>query len=82
MRRNLLLSLTIATVFASLSPPTYAYLDPGTGSIILQGVIAAIATVGFTAKIYWQRIKAFFQGESGQEKKEEREEQAEHPPRE
>ena len=35
----------------------HAYLDPGTGSIILQAIIAAIATVGATASFYWGRIK-------------------------
>ena len=38
----------------------YAYLDPGLGSIILQGIIAAIAATSLTIKIYWQKIKAFF----------------------
>jgi hypothetical protein len=38
----------------------YAYLDPGMGSIILQGIVAAIAATSVTIKIYWQKIKSFF----------------------
>ena len=38
----------------------YAYLDPGLGSIILQGIIAAIVATSLTIKIYWQKIKDFF----------------------
>lgn len=38
----------------------FAYLDPGMGSIILQGIIATIAATGLTLKIYWQKIKDFF----------------------
>lgn len=38
----------------------HAYLDPGLGSIILQGIIAAIAATSLTIKIYWQKIKTFF----------------------
>lgn len=38
----------------------YAYLDPGLGSIILQGIVAAIAATSLTIKIYWQKIKSFF----------------------
>ena len=34
--------------------------DPGTGSIILQGVIAAVAGVAVTAKLYWSRIRSIF----------------------
>lgn len=37
-----------------------AYLDPGTGSMILQGLIAGIAVAGFTIKTYWYRILGFF----------------------
>jgi len=29
------------------------YLDPGTGSLILQAIIAAIAGVSVAAKLYW-----------------------------
>ena len=35
----------------------YAYLDPGTGSIILQAIIAVIATAGATIAFYWRKIK-------------------------
>jgi len=35
----------------------YAYLDPGTGSVIIQAVIGAIAGVLITLKIYWYKLK-------------------------
>ena len=36
----------------------YAYLDPGTGSIILQAIIGLIAA-GLTAvSIYWEKFKS------------------------
>jgi len=38
----------------------YAYLDPGTGSYILQIILAALAGLGFTIKIYWTKVRAFF----------------------
>lgn len=37
-----------------------AYLDPGTGSMVIQAVLAAIAAVGVSAGIFWRRIKGFF----------------------
>ena len=37
-----------------------AYIDPGSGSIIIQAIIGAIATAGTTATIYWRKIKDFF----------------------
>jgi hypothetical protein len=43
-----------------LVSPAYAYLDPGTGSAILQGVIGALAAIGVVAKLYWHRLMRFF----------------------
>ena len=40
--------------------PAHAYLDPGTGSAIIQGLIATIAALGATFRIYRYRIMAFF----------------------
>jgi hypothetical protein len=37
----------------------YAYLDPGTGSYILQIILAAIVGIGFAIKLSWGRIKSF-----------------------
>ena len=35
----------------------YAYLDPGTGSIVIQAIIGALVGVGITLKIYWYKLK-------------------------
>ncbi len=37
----------------------YAYLDPGTGSALLQGVLAALAAIAVIAKLYWHRLLRF-----------------------
>ena len=36
-----------------------AYLDPGTGAMIIQAVIAGIVGVGFAVKLFWANIKSF-----------------------
>jgi hypothetical protein len=33
-----------------------AYLDPGTGSMVLQVVVGGIAAVGVAGRYYWRRI--------------------------
>ena len=38
----------------------YAYLDASTGSIIFQAVVAVIAGLSFSIKIYWKKIKSLF----------------------
>jgi uncharacterized membrane-anchored protein len=52
-----LLSLcAIALVF---STPAHAYLDPGTGSILLQGLIAGVAGGLTIASMYYHRFKSW-----------------------
>lgn len=64
MYKNRLTIITIALILGLASWPTYAYLDPGTGSIILQAIIASIAFGLATMRMWWYRIKAFFSGKS------------------
>ena len=33
-----------------------AYLDPGSGSMILQLLAGGVAAVGVAAKMYWRRV--------------------------
>ena len=53
----LFLSLAIYFILISKS---YAYIDPGTGTIILQAIVGAIAAGIVTIKLYWYKLKAFF----------------------
>ena len=57
MKLKLILIVTIIFMF---NTSAFAYIDPGLGSIILQGFIGAIAAFSITVKIYWQNIKNFF----------------------
>jgi hypothetical protein len=42
------------------APDAHAYLDPGTGSFLLQVLIGGIAGSLVTVKLYWAKVKAFF----------------------
>ncbi len=37
-----------------------AYIDPGTGSMILQIIIASVLGLSLTIKIFFRKIKSFF----------------------
>jgi hypothetical protein len=39
--------------------PNLAYLDPGTGSMLLQLLVGGIAAIGVAAKFYWRRVLRF-----------------------
>jgi len=56
------LSLTIGfLVFQGIIiKDVYAYIDPGSGSIIFQAIIGALIGVGIAVKIYWEKLKYKF----------------------
>ena len=47
-----------------IAPPAHAYLDPGTGSMLLQLLLGGAAGALVVGKLYWHRVKAFFGRES------------------
>jgi len=55
-------------VLAVVSANAYAYIDPGTGSYILQIVMAAFFTAIFAIGVYWQKFKAFVFSRFGRRK--------------
>jgi hypothetical protein len=56
-----LLGLVFAVVLLSPSP-AFAYLDPATGSYILQVLAGVFLGVVYVAKVYWLRIRTFIGG--------------------
>ena len=44
------------------------YIDPGTGSIILQAIVAGVAGVSLFIKFGWHRILRFFGLKKGDKK--------------
>ena len=57
-----LLKKLVAIVLMLLVLPynSYAYLDPGTGSYIIQLIMAVFLGGIFALKIFWKQIKIFF----------------------
>ena len=52
--------LIVAILLLLVSSPAYAYLDPGSGSMILQGLLAALAALSAVVAASWTRIRRFF----------------------
>ena len=46
-------------IFFSMQAKSYAYLDPGTGSIILQALLGFFAAAGASIVLYWKKLKSF-----------------------
>jgi len=47
------------------------YLDPGSGSFILQILLAGLVGIGFAFRSYWGKLLGFFRKDSGEEASEE-----------
>ena len=67
MRSIFPLALVWTIAFMLIGAPAYAYIDPGTGSFLVQGIIAAVIGIGVTGKLYWSKIKAKLTGKSVEE---------------
>ena len=37
----------------------YAYIDPGTGGILLQALLGLVAAIGAYITLYWRKFKNF-----------------------
>lgn len=51
--------ITAIIIFCS-TQRAHAYIDPGTGSLIIQIIIGGLLGAMFALKIYWKRLKAYF----------------------
>ena len=51
-------NLSAVVLLAFIAEPAFAYLDPGTGSMMLQVILGGIAAVGVAIKLYWHKLRA------------------------
>jgi hypothetical protein len=49
-------------ILSSLFSRALPYLDPGSGSILIQLAIGAVLGVGVFIRVFWKNINAFFTG--------------------
>ena len=40
--------------------PAFAYIDPGTGSLLVQSALAIIAVAMVAGRSAWHKVKSFF----------------------
>ncbi|MBY3515010.1 hypothetical protein HFN76_22685 [Rhizobium laguerreae] len=69
MKNKFTVALSGSLFLIAFSNQAHAYLDPGTGSMILQVVLGGIAMGFATLSVYFQRVKAFFSSRGKSTKK-------------
>jgi hypothetical protein len=52
-----LTAFTALVMIVGTSAPAHAYIDPGSGSYLLQLALAGILAVVFSLKMSWQRLR-------------------------
>ncbi len=63
-KSSLSLCALIVLVLGMWPAAAHAYIDPGTGSFVIQGIIAAVVGAGFAIKVFWHKIVSTFTGKS------------------
>jgi hypothetical protein len=56
---SVVLSVVPVLFLLDLPGETHFYIDPGTGSIVIQAVIGGFAAVLVAIGMFWKQIKAF-----------------------
>ena len=65
---NKIFSLSCIVVLIIFPTKAFAYLDPGTGSIILQAILGFIAATIASISIYWEKFKSLISKLFGKKK--------------
>lgn len=47
-----------------MTTPAYAYVDPGSGGVIITTILGLIAAIGYTFRKFFYNIKNLFSGKS------------------
>jgi len=66
--RHFKLLLIVLLMGVSFPRESFAYIDPGTGTYILQILIAGLITASVAVRTFWKQIKLFVGGLFGKNK--------------
>lgn len=56
-KRVVLVALCATLVIIGVQKPAHAYVDPGTGAMLLQLLLGGVAGAMVIARLYWQRLR-------------------------
>ncbi len=50
----------VIVLLSLFSAPASAYMDPGSGSLLLQIILGGLAGLAVAGKLFWHRVTSFF----------------------
>ena len=56
---RIIASIAVILLILTASPPAYAYLDPGSISMFIQALVAAVVGGLVVFRLYWYKFKTF-----------------------
>ena len=56
-KRTIFMATLLAAAYVADAGPAYAYIDPATGSILLQGIVGGAATFLVVIRLYGAKAK-------------------------
>jgi len=74
-KRPVLVFFALLCVLLLTSKNAYAYIDPGSGSYMLQLLIAGLVGLSFTIKSFWKNIRMYFSARFGKKEKQKQEQE-------
>ena len=64
-------SLLVLAFSFTVIPVANAYIDPGSGSFIIQMLVGAALGASLAIKVFWRRLVSFFTGRKNDDTEEE-----------
>ncbi len=52
--------MPVTVMIALFNGPAWAYMDPGSGSLLLQIILGGLAGLAVAGKLFWHRILVMF----------------------
>jgi hypothetical protein len=72
--------IALCASLTGYAPVASAYLDPGTGSMILSAIVGLFATAALAIKTYWYKIKRLLTGKQAVRRARPAEDEKKEPP--
>ena len=58
--KNIYPMILVSLTLVLTAEPAFAYLDPGTGGMLIQIILGGVAGLAVAGKLFWHQLRSFF----------------------